>query len=426
MTNISYIKSFSVFLFLIILLFPVSLSASDSSCKIKDSTAEVLQDYFVDADTVMKNVKASVNKEDDSSVKKKVTWEALRIFNSLPSWKNYFSTFDYYVKLLFTSEIPSEVKRDYNKIEEEIEDISDFLESVLSDWKSRVKVEKPCDWVSSKCELSWNAGDVLWKLLANTEAILRLYRLSIMDRRPEFEWNLILVNDNFIEEFWNYYNWFTLTDCSDSEGWFLEKVKESINKIWDKSKWWFDWIKEWKEAWAMLVWTYDKEAYKERERELLKEELSRQWVSSYGSDAIEWNLEKYNWKSWVTWPEYLTRSFETIKQRVKEQVDEFDNAVLQSTSSDSSSDSSDMISIKDFDNTIDKNSVSNDIWKNVAEVFEKSIPSASLQDTWSEKIMQKIIDMHISLSQAIDTLEKIAVLSRKVCNEQDSWNWNCD
>lgn len=423
----TFLKNNTILLFFIVyLIFSVKSSyAEESSCKIEDSPAPVLEEYFENVEKVVANVRSSINREKDKVTKKNIIkWEAIRIFNMIPSRTNYFSTFDYYGKLIFTTEIPRQVKRDYDRIDEELDSLSDLLSNISSNWLNNVKIEAPCLWVSWNCELKWNAWYVLWQLIQSTDSISRLFRLSIMDRRPEFRWDIILVWDNFIEEFWNYYNHFTLVDCSkNTDDWFLKRVNESISKIWDKSKRWYNWMKDWKEAWALLTWTIWEDEYKEKERDLLKNELSRQWLSSDNSSIILWNLEKYNWW-WISADNnFITNSFESIKKKIKDQVDEFNNTVLQVWEWKWDDEE---IPVEKITQTIDKNTSSNDIEKTIAEIYEKSLPSASLQDVNTEKIMQKCIDIHISLTQAIETLEKTVVLSRKVCNEQDRWNWICE
>jgi len=47
--------------------------------------------------------------------------------------------------------------------------------------------------------------------------------------------------------------------------------------------------------------------------------------------------------------------------------------------------------------------------------YQKEVPFISAQDTNSDKLQARIIQMHIDLSQAINILDKTRKFSEKVC-----------
>ena len=65
------------------------------------------------------------------------------------------------------------------------------------------------------------------------------------------------------------------------------------------------------------------------------------------------------------------------------------------------------------------------IMRAVDNSYQREVPFISAQDTGSDKLQARIIQMHIDLSQAINILDKTRKFSEKVCNDQDRWNWRC-
>jgi hypothetical protein len=51
-------------------------------------------------------------------------------------------------------------------------------------------------------------------------------------------------------------------------------------------------------------------------------------------------------------------------------------------------------------------------------MYKREIPGAELQDTSSEEIIAKLIQMHLSLSNAIKMLDDTISVAEKVCNSQ--------
>jgi len=57
--------------------------------------------------------------------------------------------------------------------------------------------------------------------------------------------------------------------------------------------------------------------------------------------------------------------------------------------------------------------------REIDNAYQREIPFIAAQDTNSDKLQGRIIQMHIDLSQAINTLDKTIPFAQKVCNDQD-------
>ena len=242
---------------------------------------------------------------------------------------------------------------------------------------------------------------------------------------------MILVDKNtFIPELTNYYNTFTLSECSICEGWFLHRVNEAIKQISENFWDWNKGIQERKDALA-LVRGIDRDKYLQREREVLIRELWRQWVSWDNSRVIVWNLDRYNENSSKKWNSlgysldnnFLTNTFSSFLKNTKSQVNDFNESVLQSYKKETDSGK---VSLKELANIKNKITKSQDLKREISELYQKELIFAHLQDNSTQKLQARIIWMHYHLNQAINNLNEALINSRKICNTQDKWKWKCN
>jgi hypothetical protein len=82
-------------------------------------------------------------------------------------------------------------------------------------------------------------------------------------------------------------------------------------------------------------------------------------------------------------------------------------------------------SIKDIVDLWQKNDITINIVTKIAETYGSESPYSRLEDTNTQKLQAKLINMHIQLLSAINKLNSTIPISEKVCNAQDTWNWRC-
>ena len=421
-------------IFNVLFLQPVKAECENDSCKIKDWPAQVLLDYFNETRRIVRNITNGITKDNKNSKlerdKNRLQKNIIQWYNQIINWDGYFSTFNYYITLPIIWEIPYEVKRDHNLITREIEFLNKYFKKIISKWYSDTKIKKVCSWVknSSNCKLdNKKAKQILIELIQNTERILELYRLSISDKKDEFEHkdSLILVDKNiFITEITNHYNNFTLSDCSRCDEWFMYRVNEAIEEIGSNFSDWDKGIKLWQDAWKLAQWI-DTDDKKIKERKILTTELSRQWISWDNASTILWNSKRYNedlgnrWDAiaYSTDNNFLTNTFNAFVRNISTQINEFEEAILQTHNR--------KMSIEKLTKTTNKISKQQDLWARIAELYQKELPFAQIQDNNTEALQTRIILMHYQIIQAVNTLEKTIPIARKICNTQDNWNWNC-
>gem|GEM_PF-5886438 len=138
--------------------------------------------------------------------------------SSVVNFSGFFSSFDFYVAIPITQEVPYPVKRDHQRLNTENERIKKLLKRITRSGYGSVKIEDACNGVEeSSCSLSGDARSILTQLLKNNKYITDFYRLSIADSGARGNQSFILVPERFVEEMQDHYNKTTLYDCSQCE-----------------------------------------------------------------------------------------------------------------------------------------------------------------------------------------------------------------
>jgi hypothetical protein len=169
----------------------------EQSCKIQDGPATVLEDYINNLDVIIKNTLSTTKGKTKSGDIKKAQQEILTQMSKLIDFESYYSSFDYYVAVPITNEIPQEIKRDHDLLNNQTERLIKLLERAIRAGYGEVEVENPCEGVENCKGLKGNVRGILTVLIANNKKIVNYYRLSIIDQRNYGELDFYLVPDTF-------------------------------------------------------------------------------------------------------------------------------------------------------------------------------------------------------------------------------------
>lgn len=225
---------------LIFLSFNLNITyATDWACNIWDSTAEVLSNYIKNNQAVIQNITNKIsNSNVDTSNFNKLTW----LYNNIINWTWYKSYFNYYVVFPLTNDIPIEVQRDYNILDNEWKWLEKYLKTISKKWYDiEIDNDTLCSWVENCNDLSWDAITIVWELIKNQSKIIDIYRRAVMwDLTTNDEvWVLLLVDNNnnaFIEKIIN--NYWLWNNCLKSEKSFFTQIKDAIIEIWELNEEW--------------------------------------------------------------------------------------------------------------------------------------------------------------------------------------------
>lgn len=403
------------------------------ACSIKNWPDPTLLKYFDDVRNIVRNITDQVSRQETTGSLQEIQSNAARGLNEIITWDDYYSSFNYYVTFELSTEVPYEIKRDAKIIQREIDGLTRFYKRLINTGRDTIQVSSVCG-STPNCTLSWTAGEVVVQLLKNSHLVDEYWRLSVLWENAKFDKKIELVDANFTTLLNSTYNPTTVESCSSSiEGGFFNRVTTRIKSITASDASWKNGVQNWIDAANMakeLASGAEGTKYREAEKLTLKKELRRQWLNTESSTAILNNLDNYN-KNWGFWLDTnpLTSSFNYIKDSITTQYRGFmDTTGLGKTTSEEW-DSRPETSIGEIIEKSKEITRTEEIKNRIKEIYDYEIPGASAVDNEAQKIQSRIINLHISLSNASKVLKDTCKSSEKVCSEQASnygGNCSCD
>lgn len=404
-----------------------------AGCVIKDKSSPALLEYIENNRKVIKTISTQLSQDttkeslgeniDDEYTKTKSS--SLKIYNQIFNFDSYYSYFSYFATFPISNEIPREVKRDYKLLESEWKWIKYYLDQIVKNWKSDLVIKNICKDINVACDFSeeMTASEIIWKLTANNEAIMDLFRNAVIWEIYKNPTKLTLINNNFELEIQTNYGIVAYSKCSEEKWWFFETISTKIQEIWELNKEWKDWIQKWRDAIDLMLWNdTTNEKYSDAEKRLLKNELSKQWISWDSQSNMLDSLEKYN-SEWLSKDNnFIKNTFNNTRVKLEKKLREFKNEVIwdffEKKWWDSISINSTIVA---QENSTDTNKIKEDIDKQYLELLNLEADS----ETNTANLRSRILNVHFDLANSINTLDWICPNSVKVCNQQDSWKWDC-
>lgn len=405
-----------------------------TSCKLWDGTPDILLNYIADVRKVIVNVTWQTYKtQKDGKIEKDLKVlkdDMVKLYNLEVNWQGYYSYFNFYVVYPVSNEYVYEIWRDYGLLDDEWKWIEKYKKVILKRWLSSQNITKEeiCKWIENKnCNFEWwNILKVLTEIQKNNERLKDYFRLSILWEETNYSgWGIYLTWDNFLRDFNQFYNKNTTTSCSSCNSWFMQRIWEAFNNIWELNNAWKKWIENWKKAISMINWTMADQEYARIEKELLQKELSRQWVWWWGAEAILWNLERFNnwWLSW--WDNFVVNSFNNIANSVVSQIDNFSKTVFTWSLFFEKWKEKESTSVWSFIEESGNNYITEKVRWDIALIYSREVDSISAQEDVNQQILAKLVNMHFNLNTATKVLDSVIEIAEKVCNDQGSWMWKC-
>ncbi len=419
-------KKIIIITFILLLITNHSYAEWDcSACTIKDTPAEVLQDFLKNQKTVISRIKSKASWKSAKVSVNTVLTDFNQSYNSIVDFTNYFDSFEYLKLELFTS-VPKEIRRDRTKIENWLTNIQNEIERSAKRRYSWVNLTSDdlCSGLEN-CYLSWSVLDVLTELSKNNSKVLSLYENSILWTNTVKE-KFILVPDTFYTDMIASYNKNTLMDCSLCKGWFTDTIKQKIKDISENMKSTWDSTKYWKEWWNLLTWNVTDADLKKLEKDLLTKELAKQWLSKNQSEIILKNLDKFYDKTWWWWystdNNFISNSLASVAHSIGLFINSFNDVIsnLKKTDFVDNKLNIDQITIEK-----DKKEATNEMYIGMQEIYAELIKEASMQSIVDEKSINKLLHIHTTLSKTLSNLVKTVPLSEKACKKQCTWYWVC-
>ena len=401
-----------------------SANQCPGNCRIKDNPSPWLERYFWDIDTIVSNISSqarnqATNTDNLSSTlrqeRQRVIWSLNRTLNF---WE-YYCSFDFFVSLNMTNEIPSQVTRDSRRLEQTRDRINQILENTERRWAGWIIWEDVCNWVQN-CPFSWNESlrDILTRLSQNNSLILQHFRASILEQPCAPSMDPILVPGNFLNELQLYYNKDTLTACSLCEDEFWWRTLERIQNISLINSDFRAGMQAWREAWAMLRWWFTPSWHPEDRERARDAWLESDWRNSNIVNIIHNNRERYD-AGWLSTSSTDDNEAENMRTQITPRIPSFEESARQQMQW---REAVPRTALTELESEITRTqTISETIW----ELYNSQIPYSLVEDTQSEEVLLRMIRMHVRLSESINLLERFRPRSERVCDRQWTGMWQC-
>ena len=210
------------------------------------------------------------------------------------------------------------------------------------------------------------------------------------------------------------------TKANNCEPGVSASIAEALQRIKDGGLGIDKGIEEWTNALKLL----NGDKYEETERNLLRDELSKQGLSTKSSQAIMNNLEIYNAKDTHNGVAGFVKS---IGERVSSSIDQFT-----ATFSGMSTYLKEMYNRPEKTITtaeyIAKNwqfTTEKDIAQEIIQDYENTKSNIGPENQNTDEIVAKLMDIHMNLESINKYLQPFIKVSQKICNDQSTGNGNC-
>lgn len=366
--------------------------------------------------------------DDDRPVVSWIRHERNRVMaamNSILSFRDYFWSFDYHISLQITNEVPAEVRRDHDRIESQTERLTTILETTSRRWKWHIIVENICEGISHCTLWDLSAQAALTQVIQNNQKVAQLYRASVLER-PELanDRNFILVADDFVSQIESHYNRDTLTACSSCEGGFLDTIRERMQDISFKNSDYREWVQKWKDAWAMLMWWWSSNPWREREESDATEEYLRsQGIESGQSHIILENQERYG-EGLSSLDPTMNSRFESTIWNVSQALS--DHQIFMQTLWEAERNDEGNIPYLEMTRVNTQSQDDEDIAASIATLYQDQLPYAYVQDTVAQELQTRIIRMHFDLVYTANLLWEQTSRTEDLCDKQATGRWRCE
>lgn len=397
----------NIILFILLIWLSISnIWYANDECKIKNSPSEELTKYVENLRKDIEKLRKDINKisvisdtwdkkqNTISNIKSKWIW----FWNTITNWNWYFSYFKFYVTYRLTEQYIPEVWRDYNILVKEYEWLKKYKDYIIKSWKYNDDIIKKIS-----------------EIIKTHAKVMDGFRLTIINNQNNFSIKWVIDFKDYVDT----------QKCKTDEK-FSDRIKNIVN-FWKN---WKNATQNWIDAWSLLNGSYDNKKYAELERNLLKKELSRQWVWAKWADAILKNLENYNNNWWFSKENnFLTNSFNYLKDSIKENINpliKWFEEISKEWEKRKEWKDEYWFPIYNYSNIIKENKNELDIQNRLKNIKNKLEILTQKQNEINSTYIWNLIEMHHNLELSIEALKKAQKAWVKVCNSQAQWLWNCE
>lgn len=289
-----------------IILLSYSAVSAKGSCSISSGPSPRLGEYVRDIDIVLTEIskRANTTCKSTDEYKKSLNKSSSKLENDYNKILDVWSFTSSFKSILMVTdgELVDPVYRDYNLIKSEHDKINRTSDFVTKKCALNVEIADSniinnfltkYDWQNQN---TYTIEDTISKLREINGDIFSFYVNAIIGEKYKTNDADSTGKLNLKNEFLTYYTGDKLVDCKTDYWSGITEKLEKVFDIWKWVNWWFD---TWKNAWNLLIWNdAGKQKYDDVEKNLLKKELGKQWISPNGASSMLKSLENTNACKW--------------------------------------------------------------------------------------------------------------------------------
>lgn len=217
--------------------------------------------------------------------------------NGAIGFSNFYTSGRFYIGIALKTEIPAGITRDHERLGKQTERINAMIDLVHSHCSEDTIATTNLSDDTVYTTIDKTYGTVLQEVLSNQIDMMNFYRETVLGDKADDKYNFILVGNpkDFISKLQSHYGPDAFESCIKKSD-FMAKVKESFSRITNLGGGIQTGMKEWENAMALLNSNSSDKKNAETEKRVLREEMSRQGMSTQGSQVVMNNLAKYNSK----------------------------------------------------------------------------------------------------------------------------------
>lgn len=285
--------------------FVTSAYAGTADCAIKNGMSPELVTYIkttedllskIEGEAAKKSCAVNANGENGASASVNKTMSAvIGSMNESIGFSNFYTSGRFYIDIALKTELPAGITRDHERLGKELERIKNTTETVYSRCAEGVVPianlsDDPAYGTSGK-----SLGAILKEVLKNQVDMMNFYRETVLGDKPDewYEFKLVGNSKDFVSKLQASYGPAAFNECNAKSA-FFESIRSSFDRITKLGEGIGKGMQDWRDASRLLGSNSSDAEYAETEQNVLRNEMSRQGMSSKGSQIIMNNLAIYN------------------------------------------------------------------------------------------------------------------------------------
>lgn len=338
--------------------------------------------------------------------------------NESIGFSNFYTSGRFYIQIALKTEVPTAITRDHERLGKELERIQGVIELVHNQCGQDIVPSSNLSEDTVYNTSGKTLGTILKEVLKNQVDMMNLYRETVLGDQADGQ-GLILVGNpqNFVSQLQSHYGPKAFEACVKKRD-FFKDVGDAFDRITTKGGNIEQGMDDWGRAWKLLNSNSSDREYADVERNVLRDEMSRQGMGTKGSSVIMNNLAKYNGQAPS---EGLTGFVSDIGERVYASIGQFGKSYddLKAMLNRPQTTGQYLETTKVLER------LKTDINEDIVRDYENAKSLIGPENQSADETVAKLIDTHILLETTNGFVQPYIKIAEQTCDEQATGKGNC-